>query len=102
MGEWSLAITDCTLWLNGRGVGARWDNTYYPQPGTQALGSCAGLSMDSSKFSADYKTFLRKCDPVMMPLSAVYSCNTTGTGRRKYTWARCRKGGYSGRGKQVR
>ncbi|KZV87181.1 glycoside hydrolase family 5 protein [Exidia glandulosa HHB12029] len=60
VGEWSLAITDCTLWLNGRGVGARWDNTYYPGPGTTGLGDCNGLSMDSSKFSSDYKAFLRK------------------------------------------
>ncbi|KAF8825147.1 hypothetical protein HHX47_DHR7000093 [Lentinula edodes] len=27
-GEWSTAPTDCALWLNGRGVGARWDNSY--------------------------------------------------------------------------
>ncbi|KAF7330553.1 Glycoside hydrolase family 5 protein [Mycena venus] len=36
VGEWSTAVTDCTQWLNGRGVGARWDGT------------------------CDYKTFLRK------------------------------------------
>ncbi|KAH9068330.1 glycoside hydrolase [Lactarius deliciosus] len=26
-GEWSTATTDCALWLNGRGVGARWDGS---------------------------------------------------------------------------
>ena len=24
VGEWSLAAYDCALWLNGRGIGARW------------------------------------------------------------------------------
>lgn len=28
IGEWSLAKTDCTKWLNGRGNGARWDGTF--------------------------------------------------------------------------
>ncbi|EJD48927.1 glycoside hydrolase [Auricularia subglabra TFB-10046 SS5] len=60
VGEWSLAITDCTFWLNGRGVGARWDGTYYPGSDTVTLGQCEGLSMDSSKFSDDYKAFLRR------------------------------------------
>ncbi|KAH7106356.1 glycoside hydrolase [Auriculariales sp. MPI-PUGE-AT-0066] len=60
MGEWSLAITDCTKWLNGRGVGVRWDGTYYPNSETVTLGSCDELSMDYTKFSDDYKAFLRK------------------------------------------
>ncbi|KAJ6619730.1 glycoside hydrolase family 5 protein [Mycena sp. CBHHK59/15] len=58
VGEWSTAVTDCTLWLNGRGVGARWDGTYFNQ--NAALGSCAGWTGSSSNFSSDYKTFLRK------------------------------------------
>ncbi|KAI0671765.1 glycoside hydrolase family 5 protein [Trametes maxima] len=57
-GEWSNAITDCAKWLNGRGVGARWDGTW--QPGQQVFGSCDGYSGDSSTFSSDYKKFLRK------------------------------------------
>ncbi|KAJ7158774.1 glycoside hydrolase family 5 protein [Mycena filopes] len=58
VGEWSTAVTDCTQWLNGRGVGARWDGTWF-QPNTP-LGSCAGWTGSSSNFSSDYKTFLRK------------------------------------------
>ncbi|KAJ7603788.1 glycoside hydrolase family 5 protein [Mycena polygramma] len=50
VGEWSTAVTDCTQWLNGRGVGARWT----------APGSCAGWTGSYSNFSSDYKTFLRK------------------------------------------
>jgi len=60
LGEWSAASTDCALWLNGRNVGARWDGTWNPGPGTPVLGSCAGLTGDSGNFSSDYKTFLRK------------------------------------------
>ncbi|THH14218.1 hypothetical protein EW146_g6094 [Bondarzewia mesenterica] len=56
-GEWSAAITDCALWLNGRGVGSRWDGTYSSAP---ALGSCDGYTGNSSTFSSSYKAFLRK------------------------------------------
>ncbi|KAF7374908.1 Glycoside hydrolase family 5 protein [Mycena sanguinolenta] len=55
VGEWSTAPTDCTQWLNGRGVGARWDGTWYT-PNTP-LGSCAGWTGSYSNFSADYKTY---------------------------------------------
>ncbi|KAJ7227170.1 glycoside hydrolase family 5 protein, partial [Mycena pura] len=58
VGEWSTAVTDCALWLNGRGVGARWDGTWYT-PNTP-LGSCTGWTGSYASFSSDYKTFLRK------------------------------------------
>lgn len=29
VGEWSGAITDCATWLNGVGIGARYDGSYY-------------------------------------------------------------------------
>ena len=35
----SLRRTDCAQWLNGRGVGARYDGTY---PGSSYIGSCDG------------------------------------------------------------
>ncbi|KAI0775187.1 glycoside hydrolase family 5 protein [Trametes elegans] len=57
-GEWSNAVTDCAQWLNGRGVGARWDGTY--QSGQQSFGSCDGYTGDMSTFSDDYKKFLRQ------------------------------------------
>ncbi|OCB84685.1 glycoside hydrolase family 5 protein [Sanghuangporus baumii] len=60
VGEWSTANTDCAKWLNGRGIGSRWDGTWFPQQGTPVLGSCAGLTGDSENFSSNYKTFLRK------------------------------------------
>ncbi|KAJ6505985.1 glycoside hydrolase family 5 protein [Mycena vulgaris] len=58
VGEWSTAVTDCTLWLNGRGVGSRWDGTYFSA--NAPLGSCDGWTGSSANFSSDYKTFLRK------------------------------------------
>lgn len=57
-GEWSTAVTDCAKWLNGRGVGSRWDGTY--GDGNEALGSCTGYTGDYSTFSDDYKQYLRK------------------------------------------
>jgi hypothetical protein len=92
VGEWSTAVTDCTQWLNGtdsdrtpaslnsadasslsigRGVGARWDGTWY-QPNTP-FGSCDGWTGSSSTFSSDYKTFLRKYVDLGFSLISVYS-----------------------------
>ena len=58
IGEWTTAPTDCAKWLNGRGVGARWDGTW--QPGQPTFGTCANMTGDMSNFSDDYKTFLRQ------------------------------------------
>lgn len=42
-GEWTGAMTDCAKWLNGRGVGARYDGTYYYNgQGSSYIGDCAG------------------------------------------------------------
>ena len=53
-GEWTGAQTDCAKWLNGLGVGARYDGTY---PGSSKIGDSArkdvgtvdGLSDDEKK-----------------------------------------------------
>ncbi|KIP08203.1 glycoside hydrolase family 5 protein [Phlebiopsis gigantea 11061_1 CR5-6] len=58
IGEWTTAPTDCAQWLNGRGVGARWDGTW--QSGQPTFGSCDGMTGNMSTFSDDYKTFLRQ------------------------------------------
>jgi len=60
LGEWSNAITDCARWLNGRGVGARWDNTRYPGPTTYFHGNCSGYTGSHTGWSDSYKQFLRK------------------------------------------
>ncbi|CAJ2509581.1 Uu.00g146070.m01.CDS01 [Anthostomella pinea] len=44
-GEFSGAMTDCATWLNGRGVGARYDGTFnYNGASSSYIGSCAGKS----------------------------------------------------------
>ena len=35
VGEWTAAMTDCALWLNGRGVGARFDGTFDSSPSSE-------------------------------------------------------------------
>lgn len=57
VGEWSPAKTDCAKYLNGRGVGARYDGSY---SGSPYLGSCTGITGSGASFSAAYKTFLRR------------------------------------------
>ncbi|CAL1694454.1 unnamed protein product [Somion occarium] len=57
VGEWTPAATDCAKYLNGRGVGARYDGTF---AGSTRVGSCTGITGKSSSFSASYKTFLRQ------------------------------------------
>jgi len=60
IGEWSNAATDCALWLNGRGIGARWDNTYPQGPTSMFHGSCTNFTGSYAGFSQDYLTFLRQ------------------------------------------
>ncbi|KAI0299819.1 exo-beta-1,3-glucanase [Russula brevipes] len=57
VGEWTPAMTDCAKYLNGRGVGARYDGT---RNGSPRVGSCGGLTGSAASFSASYKTFLRQ------------------------------------------
>ncbi|KAJ7757809.1 glycoside hydrolase family 5 protein [Mycena maculata] len=57
VGEWTPAATDCAKYLNGRGVGSRYDGTYL---GSTFVGSCTGLTGSASTFSSSYKKFLRQ------------------------------------------
>jgi len=50
-------MTDCAKYLNGRGIGSRYDGTY---PGSTFVGNCSGLTGSASTFSSSYKTFLRQ------------------------------------------
>jgi len=58
VGEWTPAMTDCAKYLNGRGVGARYDGSI--KPGAPRYGSCDGKTGSGSTFSQDYKNFLRQ------------------------------------------
>lgn len=42
VGEWTGAQTDCAKWLNGLGVGARYDGSYTENGGSSMVGSCDG------------------------------------------------------------
>lgn len=58
VGEWTPAFTDCAKYLNGRGVGARYDGTF---PGSTYRGRCDGTKTgDGSQWSATYKSFLKR------------------------------------------
>jgi glucan 1,3-beta-glucosidase len=46
VGEWSLAVYDCARWLNGRGIGARYDGSY---PGSYYIGSCGEWNTGSGQ-----------------------------------------------------
>ncbi|KAG0318902.1 exo-1,3-beta-glucanase [Podila horticola] len=57
-GEFSLAITDCTLWLNGLGKGAAYDGSYSdPDVVPVVHGTCEGKNDYSTP---NYKDFLKK------------------------------------------
>jgi glucan 1,3-beta-glucosidase len=51
-GEWSVAVTDCGTFVNGAGLGARYDGTF---DGAQAIGSCAPW-LNYATWSQDLKT----------------------------------------------
>jgi glucan 1,3-beta-glucosidase len=57
VGEWTPAVTDCAKYLNGRGVGARYDGSY---PGSTKVGSCTGQTGKASTFSSTFKSSLRQ------------------------------------------
>ena len=60
VGEWSSALTDCAQWLNGRGVGARWEGQWGDASGQHVFGSCNGYTGNYSTFSQNYKDQMRK------------------------------------------
>jgi len=77
VGEWTPAATDCVKYLNGRGVGSRYDGSY---PGSTKVGSCTGLTGNASSFSSSYKTFLRQY------WEAQASTFEKGSGWIQWTW----------------
>jgi glucan 1,3-beta-glucosidase len=59
VGEWTGALTDCAKYLNGRGVGARYDGSY--GQGTSFLGSCDGYSQgEVTSLPDDVRTNIRR------------------------------------------
>ncbi|KAL0240335.1 hypothetical protein I308_106585 [Cryptococcus tetragattii IND107] len=61
VGEFAPANTDCAYWLNGRGMGARYDNTLNTSASLRYPGDCGGKTgADPRKFSAEYVEYLAK------------------------------------------
>ncbi|KDN44126.1 glycoside hydrolase family 5 protein [Tilletiaria anomala UBC 951] len=77
IGEWTVAPTDCAKYLNGRGVGARYDGSY---PGSSYVGDCSTKTGDGSNFSSSYKAFLAQMFATQI---SVYE---TGSGWIMWTW----------------
>lgn len=78
VGEWTPAADDCAKYLNGRGVGSRYDGSY---PGSTRVGSCTGRTGSASTFSSSYKTFLRQYWEAQ-----VQSYEIGGQGWIQWTW----------------
>ncbi|ODV80809.1 glycoside hydrolase family 5 protein [Suhomyces tanzawaensis NRRL Y-17324] len=55
-GEWSAALTDCALWLNGVGRGARWSGDYDNAP---YIDSCDAYT-EEQNWSSEYRQNVRK------------------------------------------
>ncbi|KAJ5122029.1 Exo-beta-1-3-glucanase (Exg1) [Penicillium atrosanguineum] len=51
VGEWTGAMTDCAKYLNGKGIGARYDGTFDASQG--AFGSCDGKSVGNTADLSD-------------------------------------------------
>ncbi|WVR04560.1 hypothetical protein IAU60_001567 [Kwoniella sp. DSM 27419] len=61
VGEFTAADTDCAFWLNGRGRGARYDNTLNTSQPLEYPGDCAvKTGADPGKFSAEYVDYLAR------------------------------------------
>ncbi|OXG24862.1 glucan 1,3-beta-glucosidase [Cryptococcus neoformans Ze90-1] len=78
VGEWTLASTDCAKYLNGRGLGSRYDGSY---PGSPYIGTCDDKSNDVDRFSEEYKAFMHRFWEVQ---TQVYEQN--GQGWIHWTW----------------
>ncbi|KAJ5960232.1 uncharacterized protein N7479_007382 [Penicillium vulpinum] len=78
VGEWTGAMTDCAKYLNGKGIGARYDGTY---ANSNAVGSCAGKSTGSvDALSENDRNNLRRF------IESQLDAYEKGTGWLYWTW----------------
>ena len=81
VGEWSAALTDCAPWLNGVGLGSRYEGT---APYTNdRVGSCAEFNKSPDKWSKNKRKTIED----------LLKCNFTNT-------LLTHKDGYFGAGRQ--
>ena len=80
VGEWSGALTDCATWVNGIGIGSRYDGTYYDNMtmyssnDDSVIGACTSQD-DISSWSQEYKEHVRQFIEAQL---ATYSSRTSG------------------------
>ncbi|QLL30828.1 hypothetical protein HG536_0A06430 [Torulaspora globosa] len=78
VGEWSGAITDCAFWLNGLGVGSRYDGSYYNTTNFTAsgppIGKCSS-QLPASAWNSQYRVQVRQFIEAQL---ATYSMKTSG------------------------
>lgn len=78
VGEWTGAMTDCAKYLNGKGIGARYDGSYQ---GSKALGTCNGKSTGNvSELSQSDRDGLRQF------IEAQLDAYEKGAGWLYWTW----------------
>ncbi|CAI7598826.1 unnamed protein product [Penicillium glandicola] len=78
VGEWTGAMTDCAKYLNGKGIGARYDGTFTD---SKFIGSCAGKSTGSvDGLSEEDRTNLRRF------IEGQLDAYEKGTGWLYWTW----------------
>lgn len=80
VGEWSLARTDCAKYLNGRGVGIRFNGTH-PDNMDTSFGTCSDFTGEPESFTDEYKDWLRKFWDVQSQ-----TWDENGTGWMFWTW----------------
>jgi glucan 1,3-beta-glucosidase len=73
-GEWSNAVTDCGLWLNGVNLGVRYDGTFISETHAR-IGDCA-VWTDWQNYDQTMKTGLMNF--AMASMDALQVCNFTG------------------------
>jgi glucan 1,3-beta-glucosidase len=78
-GEWSVAATDCAKYLNGRGIGSRYDGSYGGE--SEHIGDCSAMTGSGDNFTDEYKEFLGKFWDVQTQTSEQY-----GIGWFFWTW----------------
>ena len=99
VGEWTPAMTDCAKYLNGRGVGARFDGSI--SPGAPVYGSCNGMTGSGATFSQNYRNFLRMSwEAQVSEREGVYFVTTLTFGLKRSRPTNRRAAGYSGRGRR--
>lgn len=78
VGEWSAAITDCATWLNGVGIGSRYDGSYYNttefNTTDQPVGKCLS-QQPIGNWTKQYRTQVRQFVEAQL---ATYSTRTSG------------------------